>query len=68
MGENAGMKFNAEGGIENRVAAKKPKGVTEENWLPINRKDENMDITLRHYAPDLDIYKTWKAPKAEAVK
>jgi len=33
VGENAGMKLNAEGGIEIYVAAEKPKGAPEENWL-----------------------------------
>jgi hypothetical protein len=68
VGENAGMKLNAEGGIEIYVAAEKPSGVPEENWLPINRKDEDMDIVLRVYVPDLEKMKTWKAPKAEIVK
>jgi len=67
VGENAGMKLNADGGIEIHVAAEKPEGVPEENWLPINRKDENLDIILRIYAPDLEEMKTWTAPKAEMV-
>ena len=67
VGENAGMKLNAEGGIEIYVAAEKPDGVPEENWLPINRKDENLDILLRIYAPDREKMKTWTAPKAEKV-
>jgi hypothetical protein len=35
VGQNAGMKLNASGGIEIYVAAKQPKGVPAENWLPI---------------------------------
>ena len=67
VGENAGMQLDADGGIEIHVAAEKPEGVPEENWLPINRKDENLDIILRIYAPDLEEMKTWTAPKAEKV-
>jgi hypothetical protein len=50
---------------EKNIATEKPKGVPEENWLPINRKDENLDIVLRIYVPDLEKMKTWTAPKAE---
>jgi hypothetical protein len=42
--------------------------VPEENWLPINRKDENLNIILRIYVPDEEKIKTWQAPKAEKVK
>jgi hypothetical protein len=35
--------------------------------LPINRKDEDMDIILRIYVPDPKKMKTWKAPKAEKL-
>ena len=65
VGENSGMKLNADGGIEIYVSAEKPVGVPTENWLPINRKDQGIDIILRVYAPDLEKMKTWKAPKAE---
>lgn len=68
VGENAGMKLNKDGGIEIYIAAEKPKDVPEENWLPINRKDEALDMVMRIYAPDLEKMKTWKAPKAEKVK
>jgi len=68
VGENAGMKLNADGGIEIYVAAEKPVGVPEENWLPINRKDENLDVILRIYMPDLEKYKNWSPPKAEVLK
>ena len=67
VGENAGMKLNDNGGIEIYVAAKKPEGVPEENWLPIERKDEALSLILRIYVPDLDKLKTWTAPKAEAI-
>jgi hypothetical protein len=68
VGENAGMKLNADGGIDVYIAAKKPEGIPEENWLPINRMNENLDVILRIYMPDLEKYKTWKAPKAEMIK
>jgi len=68
VGENAGMKLNDDGGIEIYVAAEKPEGVPEENWLPINRKDENMDIILRIYIPDMEKFKAWKVPQAEILK
>jgi len=46
----------------------KPAGVPDENWLPVNRKDENLDVILRIYVPDLEKFKTWKAPKATPVR
>ncbi len=67
VGENAGMKLNADGGIDVYVAAEQPEGVPAENWLPINRQDENLDIILRIYVPDLKKLKSWSAPKAEMI-
>jgi hypothetical protein len=67
VGENAGMKLAENGGIEIYVAAEKPEGVPDENWLPINREDEDLSINLRVYVPDLEKMKTWKAPKAEKL-
>lgn len=67
VGENAGMKLNEEGGIEIHIAAEQPPGVPDENWLPINRGDEVIDLVMRIYAPDLDKMKTWEAPKAEKI-
>ena len=67
VGENAGMQLDENGGIEVYVAAEKPDGMPEENWLPINRKDEDMDIVLRAYVADLEKMKTWHAPKAEKI-
>jgi len=68
VGENAGMKLDKDGGIDIYIAAKQPKGVPEENWLPINRKDENIGAIMRIYVPDLEKMKTWTAPKAEQLK
>jgi hypothetical protein len=67
VGENGGMKLNDEGGIEIHIAAEKPKGVPDENWLPIERKDLGLNIILRIYAPDLEKMKTWQTPKAEKI-
>jgi len=67
VGENAGFKLNEDGGIEIYVAAEKPDGVPEENWLPLNRKDEEIDLILRIYVPDMEKMKTWKAPLAEKI-
>ena len=68
VGENAGFKLDEGGGIEIHIAAEKPSGVPEENWLPIIRRDEGLDVVMRIYAPDLEKMKTWKVPKAERVK
>jgi len=67
VGDNAGMKLDADGGIAIHVAAERPRGVPEENWLPIERKDEALDLVLRLYAPDLDRFKTWTPPQAEKL-
>lgn len=64
VGKNAGYKLNDEGGIEIYIAAEKPEGVPKENWLPINRQDQQLDILLRNYVPNLEKMKTWQAPKA----
>jgi hypothetical protein len=68
VGENAGFQLDENGGIEIHVAAEKPEGVPEENWLPVNRGDEALDIVMRLYAPDVEKMKSWKAPVAERVK
>ncbi len=68
VGQNAGMKLNASGGIEIHIAAEQPEGVPAENWLPITREDLDLDVIMRVYVPDLEKMKTWKAPKAEMVK
>ena len=67
VGENGGMKLNDEGGIEVYVAAEKPEGVPDENWLPLNRGDYEIDVILRLYVPDLDKFKTWSPPVAEKL-
>jgi hypothetical protein len=67
VGENAGFKLDDDGGIEIHVAADRPAGVPEENWLPIIRRDEALDLVIRIYAPDLERFETWSAPKAEKI-
>jgi hypothetical protein len=61
------MKLSDEGGIDIYIAAEKPVGVPDENWLPIERKDLGLNIILRVYAPDLEKMKSWQAPKAEKL-
>ena len=68
VGENGGMKLDASGGVEIHIAAEKPEGVPAENWLPSGGKDEQLDVIMRVYAPDIEAMKTWTAPKAELVK
>jgi hypothetical protein len=67
VGENAGMKLNQEGDIDIYIAAQKPDGLPEENWLPINHKDEDIGAIMRIYVPDLEKMKTWEAPLAEGI-
>jgi hypothetical protein len=67
VGENAGMKLDKDGGIAIYIAAEKPKGAPEENWLPINRKDEAIGAVMRIYVPDMEKMKSWTAPKAETL-
>ncbi|UCD59187.1 MAG: DUF1214 domain-containing protein [Candidatus Hydrogenedentota bacterium] len=68
VGENAGMKLDADDGITIYIAADCPQGVPEENCLPLNRGDYGVDLIMRVYAPDLEKLKTWKTPQAEKVK
>jgi hypothetical protein len=67
VGENAGMKLNADGGIAIYVAATQPAGVPAENWLPIERKDMGLNLILRIYVPDLEKMQTWTPPVAERI-
>ena len=67
VGENGGMQLDEDGGIEIYIAAEKPEGVPEDNWLPIERKDEDIGIVMRVYEADLEKMKTWQAPKAEKL-
>jgi hypothetical protein len=67
VGENAGMNLDKEGGIEIHIAAEQPAGVPDENWLPLNRGDYEIDAIMRIYAPDLERFATWTAPTAERM-
>ncbi len=67
VGENGGMKLNEDGGIDIYISAVKPDGVAPANWLPINRMDQLLDIKLRMYQPNLEKYKTWKAPLIQKI-
>jgi hypothetical protein len=68
VGENGGMKLNEDGGIAVYIAAENPEGVPEENWLPLNRGDYGIDMTLRVYVPDLEEFRSWEPPKAERIE
>jgi hypothetical protein len=68
VGENAGMKLDDDGGIAIHVAAERPEGVPEENWLPLVRGDYGIDTVMRIYGPDLERFKTCTAPKAEKIE
>jgi len=67
VGANAGMQLDDEGGIAIYIAAEKPDGVPEENWLPVNREDIGIGPIMRLYEPDLERFAVWKAPAAEKV-
>jgi len=67
VGENGGMKLDDDGGIAIYIAAEKPAGVPEENWLPISRGDIDLSGVFRLYEPDLEKYETWRIPKAEKL-
>ena len=67
VGENAGMVLGEDGGIAIYIAADKPDGVPEENWLPIERKDLDINPMFRLYAPDILAYEAWEPPRAEKL-
>ena len=48
-------------------ADEQPEEVPEENWLPINREDTDLDIVMRLYAPELERYENWTAPIARRL-
>ena len=67
VGENGGMQLDENSGIAVYVAAEKPEGVPEENWLPVNRGDYDIDVVLRLYVPDLEQFETWTPPTAKKL-
>ncbi len=68
VGENAGMQLDSEGGIAIHIAAERPEGAPEENWLPLVRGDYQIDVVMRLYVPDLERFKSWTPPKAEIIE
>jgi hypothetical protein len=70
VGKNAGMKLDADGGIEIHVAAEQPRGVPLENWLPIEREDVEIGFILRIYDPDLDVIRSgeWTVPVVQETE
>ncbi len=65
---STGIKENVEGDIEIFISAKKPAALPEENWLPINREDRDLDVLLRLYVPDLEKIKMgWKPPQVKLI-
>jgi hypothetical protein len=42
--------------------------VPDENWLPLVRGDYDIDVIMRIYAPDLERFANWEAPKAEILQ
>ena len=67
VGENAGFKLNADGGIEIYVSVTKPEGVPDENWLPINRENIGINGMFRIYAPAAEKMNSWKTPQFEML-
>ena len=67
VGENAGKQLDDDGGITIYIAADSPSGVPAENWLPIERRDEDLNVIMRIYAPDLERYEAWTPPVAEKL-
>ena len=68
VGENAGFKLDKDGGIRIVIAAERPKDVPVENWLPIERRDLEMNTQMRLYNPDLDEYENWSAPTVRRIR
>jgi hypothetical protein len=67
VGENAGFQLDEGGGIRIVTAAEQPDGMPDDNWLPINREDLDLDIMMRIYAPDLVRFATWTPPVARRI-
>ena len=62
------VKIPVDDGIEIYIAAEQPPGVPEENWLPVDRGDYDIDATMRIYDPDLERMGSWTAPRAEKLE
>ena len=59
--------MDEDGGIRIVIAAEQPEGVPEENWLPIERGDIDLDVNMRLYSPNLEKFKNWTPPKAKIL-
>lgn len=68
VGENGGMTLDDKGGTEIYIAAEQPEVVPGENWLPLVRGDDAIDIIMRIYAPDLDKFAAWTPPVVERLE
>jgi hypothetical protein len=68
VGENIGYRLDEDGGVRIVIAAELPGGVPEENWLPVNRGDYEVDVVMRIYEPDLDRFATWHPPVARRIR
>ena len=64
VGENGGIQLDEDGGVAIHIAPTQPEEVPLDNWLPSGGKDEQLDIIMRVYAPDLEKMSKWTAPKA----
>ena len=69
VGENAGMQLDESGGIEVHICSTLPQGLPKDNWLPSggDQKEQDLDIIMRIYYPDLNKIETWTPPKCELV-
>ncbi len=67
VGANAGMKLDESGGIDIYISAEQPDGVPQENWIPINRLDQDLGVTLRMYEANIEKYKTYQLPIIEKI-
>ena len=54
IGKNGGTEPDDEGGFAIYIAAGKPEGVPDENWLPIARENFDLSPQMQLYEPDLD--------------
>ena len=67
VGENAGYELDEDGGIRIVIAEEQPEGVPEKNWLPLNRGDYDIDLSMRIYAPDLKRFANWTQPVVRKI-
>jgi hypothetical protein len=68
VGLNGGMELDEDGGITIAIAADKPDGIAEDNWLPIERGSYEIGPTMRLYAPEMKKFENWKPPVAVKIE